>query len=213
MGSYLVVLRHSADVATTVGAGPFYDGRMAETQPDATGTVVAVSRNRSHEFSKSAVPAIELVAGLGVDDDAHAGAAVRHRSRVAQDPDQPNLRQVHLIASELLDEVNGHGHGVEPGMLGENITTSGLDLVGLPVGAMLRLGATALVAITGLRNPCKQIEAFDRGLLEKMFVDHDGRKVGRTGVMGVVVAGGVVRPGDPIAVRYPAGTLTPLERV
>lgn len=181
--------------------------------PDVTGTVVAVNRSNVHEFSKSSMPSIELVAGLGVEDDAHQGAAVRHRSRVARDPDQPNLRQVHLIASELLDEVSEGGPRVAPGALGENVTTAGLDLVGLPVGAMLRLGPTALVAITGLRNPCKQIEGFGPGLLKRMFVERDGVKIGRTGVMGVVVAGGVVRPGDAIAVRYPAGPPAPLERV
>ncbi|NND74819.1 MAG: MOSC domain-containing protein [Ilumatobacter sp.] len=182
--------------------------------PDATGTVVAVHRTPTHEFSKSTRPTIELIAGVGVADDAHAGATVRHRSRVAKDPDQPNLRQVHLVMSELLDEVNAAGHTVVPGQLGENVTTSGIDLIGLPVGAILRLGPTALVAITGLRNPCPQIKSVGEGVLKMMFVEDDsGRKVGRTGVMGVVVAGGTVQPDDTIDVRCPAGAFTALERI
>jgi MOSC domain-containing protein YiiM len=200
---------------------------MSAADPDLTGSVVAVHRKATYEFSKDTVESITLIAGLGVEDDAHLGATVQHRSRVAADPTQPNLRQVHLIMSELLDEVNAAGHSVVPGQLGENVTTAGIDLIGLPVGAMLRLGDTALVSITGLRNPCPQIKSVGDGVLEMMFVEQpsdsdDGdegadaatiRKVGRTGVMGVVVAGGVVRAGDPIAVRYPAGALTPLERV
>lgn len=198
-----------------------YARLMSEPAPDLTGTVVAVHRAATYDFSKTTTPTINLIAGLGVEDDAHLGATVQHRSRIARDPNQPNLRQVHLIMSELLTEVNAHGHDVHPGALGENITTAGIDLIGLPVGTMLRLGQHALIAITGLRNPCKQIEAFDAGLLKQMFIpdpngakpDDPSRKIGRTGVMAVVVTGGEVRSGDTIAARFPAGTLTPLERV
>ncbi len=185
---------------------------------DLTGAVAAVHRSGEHTFSKRTVDSITLLPGLGVDGDAHLGAQVKHRSRVAADPTQPNLRQVHLVMSELLDEVVAAGHSIVPGQLGENITTTGIDLIALPVGSIVRLGDTALVALTGLRNPCRQIRNVGDGVLKMMFVDGErygrpGEQVGRTGVMGVVVAGGMVRPGDPIAVRFPAGVTTPMEKV
>ena len=191
---------------------------MPAASPDLSGSVLAVHRSGEHTFSKQTVDAVTLLPGLGVDGDAHLGARVKHRSRVAADPNQPNLRQIHLVMSELLDEVVEAGHQVVPGQLGENVTTTGLDLVGLPVGSMLRLGDTALVALTGLRNPCKQIRSVGDGGLKMMFVDGErygrpGEQVGRTGVMGVVVAGGLIRSGDPIEVRYPAGALTPMQKV
>ena len=191
---------------------------MPTAAPDITGSVVAVHRSAEHTFSKANVADITLIAGLGVEGDAHQGAQVKHRSRVAADPTQPNLRQVHLVMSELLDEVRAAGHEIETGSLGENVTTSGIDLIGLPVGSLLRLGHTALVALTGLRNPCPQIRNIGDGALKMMFVDGErygrpGERVGRTGVMGVVVAGGTVAAGDPIAVRYPAGVLTPMQKV
>jgi len=191
---------------------------MSTASPDLIGSVVAVHRSDKHTFAKKAVASIELLPGLGVEGDAHLGARVKHRSRVAADPNQPNLRQVHLVMSELLDEVRAADHEIEPGRLGENMTTTGIDLIGLPVGSMLRLGDTALVALTGLRNPCKQIRDVGDGVLKMMFVDGErygrpGEQVGRTGVMGVVVAGGTVSAGDEIAVRYPAGTLTPMQKV
>lgn len=191
---------------------------MPAASPDLSGSVLAVHRSGEHTFSKQTVDAVTLLPGLGVDGDAHLGARVKHRSRVAADPNQPNLRQIHLVMSELLDEVVEAGHQVVPGQLGENVTTTGLDLVGLPVGSMLRLGDTALVALTGLRNPCKQIRSVGDGVLKMMFVDGErygrpGEQVGRTGVMGVVVAGGLIRSGDPIEVRYPAGALTPMQKI
>ena len=191
---------------------------MPAASPDLSGSVLAVHRSGEHTFSKQTVDAVTLLPGLGVDGDAHLGARVKHRSRVAADPNQPNLRQIHLVMSELLDEVVEAGHQVVPGQLGENVTTTGLDLVGLPVGSMLRLGDTALVALTGLRNPCKQIRSVGDGVLKMMFVDGErygrpGEQVGRTGVMGVVVAEGLIRSGDPIEVRYPAGALTPMQKV
>lgn len=181
---------------------------------DLTGAVEAVHLAAEHQFSKHAASSITLLAGLGVEGDAHLGATVKHRSRVARDPLQPNLRQVHLVASELLDEVNSHGHELSPGILGENITTSGIDLMALPVGSMLSIGDSALVAITGARNPCLQIRDLGDGVLKLMFVENpDGSKTGRLGIMGMVVDGGAVGPGDTIAVRYPAGELRPLELI
>jgi MOSC domain-containing protein YiiM len=177
-------------------------------------SVVAVHRDARHRFSKQQVPAITLLEGLGVEGDAHAGALVQHRSRVRRDPDQPNLRQVHLLQGELLDDVAGHGHRVAPGDLGENVTTRGVDLLGLPTGTRLHLGADAVVRVEGLRNPCVQIEAYDEGLLRHVALRApDGSVVRRAGVMGVVVTGGVVRPGDPIAIVLPTGPHRPLAPV
>ncbi len=186
--------------------------------PDQSASVIAVHRAPEYQFSKDTAASITLIAGLGVEGDAHSGATVQHRSRVAKDPNQPNLRQVHLVMSELLDEVRATGAEIDEGQLGENITTSGVDLIGLPVGSVLRIGEDALVALTGLRNPCKQIHDVGDGVLKMMFVDgakygRPGEQVGRTGVMGVVLAGGEVRSGDTIDIRYPAGPPTPMRRV
>lgn len=176
--------------------------------------VVAVSRDGEHRFSKVVTDRVELLAGLGVAGDAHAGATVQHRSRVAADPTQPNLRQVHLIPGELLVELEQRGFDVAPGQLGENITTRGLDVLGLPRGTRLHLGAQAVVEVTGLRNPCAQINAFRPGLLaEVVGRDHEGRVVRRAGVMGVVVTGGTVTAGDEIRVVLPAPPFHALERV
>jgi MOSC domain-containing protein YiiM len=168
-------------------------------------TVISVSRSPVHGFSKPPLHEIELIAGLGVKGDAHAGATVKHRSRVAKDPSQPNLRQVHLIHSELFDAVAQDGITVLPGELGENITTGGLDILSLPAGTLLRLGASAVVEVTGLRNPCRQIEAFSPGLMSHVLERlPDGGLVRKAGVMSVVIAGGIVRPGDAIEVLLPA---------
>jgi MOSC domain-containing protein YiiM len=176
--------------------------------------VVAVHRDARHRFSKEPVPGITLLAGLGVAGDAHAGVTVQHRSRVRRDPRQPNLRQVHLLHAELFDDVAAHGHTVRPGDLGENVTTRGLDLLGLPTGTLLHLGDQAVVRVTGLRNPCTQIDAYDAGLLRHVVGrDADGTVVRRGGVMSVVVAGGAVRPGDSIAVVLPDQPHRPLEPV
>lgn len=179
------------------------------------GRVIATARHGSHAFSKPLAPeGITLVAGLGVEGDAHCGAAVRHRSRVARDPTQPNLRQVHLIQGELFAELAGKGFAIAPGAMGENLTTDGIDLLALPTGALLRVGGTALLAVTGLRNPCAQIEAFAPGLLQAVL-DRDaaGALVRKAGVMAVVLEGGVVRPGDPIALALPPGPHRPLAPV
>ncbi|MCW2868902.1 MOSC domain-containing protein [Actinacidiphila oryziradicis] len=178
------------------------------------GTVTAVSRDTGHNFTKPVRDSIRLLAGLGVEGDAHLGVTVQHRSRVAQDPTRPNLRQVHLIHSELHEQLSAVGHEVRPGELGENITTAGIDLHALPVGARLRLGADAVVEVTGLRNPCVQIDAFQDGLLKRVVGrDEEGNVLRRAGIMGVVLADGEIRPGDAIGVELPAGPHRPLERV
>jgi MOSC domain-containing protein YiiM len=175
--------------------------------------VMAVHRSSGHDFSKQTTDSVTLLAGLGVEGDAHMGARVKHRSRVAKDPLQPNLRQVHLIASELLGEVNAKGYDVSPGDLGENITTAGLDLITLPVGTSIRIG-DAVLALTGLRNPCVQIGAFAEGLQGEMLGrDDEGKLVRKTGVMAVVLRGGDIRPGDEILVAAPAGDPMPMEKI
>lgn len=177
-------------------------------------SVVSVNLQGRHRFSKAAAEAIELIAGLGVEGDAHAGATVQHLSRIRKDPSQPNLRQVHLMHAELFDELAGHGFEVAPGDLGENVTTRGIDLLALPTGTRLRLGTTAEIEVTGLRNPCVQIEKFQPGLL-KQVLGHDeaGKLVRRAGVMAVVLTGGQVRPADPITVELPAEPHSALEPV
>lgn len=175
--------------------------------------VVAVHSNASHTFSKLERESITLLEGLGVEGDAHCGATVQHRSRVAADPSQPNLRQVHLIHGELFDELREGGHGVVPGELGENITTQDVDLLALPVGARLRFG-DAVVTITGLRNPCQQINDFQSGLLKQVIkTDTDGQVIRLAGVMGIVSRGGPVAAGDTIDVDLPPRPHFPLTRV
>ncbi|MFE1591091.1 MOSC domain-containing protein [Nocardia sp. NPDC058705] len=178
------------------------------------GTVIAVNSNGEYSFTKPTRPSIRLLTGLGVEGDIHAGTTVKHRSRVAQDPTQPNLRQVHLLHEELFTEVADHGFEVFPGDLGENVTTSGIDLLALPAGALLRIGARAVVEVTGLRNPCAQIDNFRPGLLKRL-VHHDetGTLVRKAGIMGVVTAGGEVRPGDSIVVELPPEPWKALDRV
>ncbi|GAA1339933.1 MOSC domain-containing protein [Saccharothrix algeriensis] len=170
------------------------------------GTVAAVSRSAGYTFTKPNTEVIRLVAGLGVEGDVHAGELVRHRSRMRRDPSQPNLRQVHLMHAELHDELNALGFAVTAGGLGENVTTRDVDLLGLPTGTRLRLGAEAVVEVTGLRNPCAQIDGYRPGLLKHVLGrDADGAVVRRAGVMSVVLVGGEVRPGDRIRVEPPAG--------
>ncbi len=178
------------------------------------GEVVAVARSRRHGIGKERALTIRLLEGLGVDGDCHAGVTVKHRSRVRADPTQPNLRQVHLMHEEVFGELAARGFTVAATEMGENVTTRGVDLLGLPVGARLRLGADAVVEITGLRNPCKQLEALAPGLM-KALLDRapDGGLIRKAGVMGIVIAGGDVSPGDPIALRLPPPPHRPLDRV
>jgi MOSC domain-containing protein YiiM len=176
--------------------------------------VVAVHASPLHKFSKQPAQRIHLLAGLGVEGDAHCGVTVKHRSRVAKDPTQPNLRQVHLMHAELFDELAAQGFDVAPGELGENITTRGLAVLDLPVGTELRLGAAAVVRITGLRNPCVQIDRFSKGLMAAVLDrTPDGALMRKAGVMGVVLRGGYVAPGDAIEVMMPAGEPRRLEPV
>ena len=176
--------------------------------------VNAVHASDTHSFSKFAEPPITLVGGFGVAGDAHAGLTVKHRSRVARDPHAVNLRQVHLLHAELFDELIEAGFAVFPGDLGENITTSGIDLLGLPTGTRLRLGGAAVVELTGLRNPCSQIDRFQRGLMSVTLArDSDGNLVRKAGVMSIVVSGGEVSAGDPISIELPAGAPKRLEPV
>ncbi|MEE2037102.1 MOSC domain-containing protein [Nocardiopsis sp. CT-R113] len=173
--------------------------------------VESVSSSPTHTFSKDVLPGIRLLTGLGVEGDAHMGTTVKHRSRVAVDPTRPNLRQVHLIHAELLDELAGAGFAVAPGQLGENVTTRGLDLLALSTGTVLRIGGGTRVEITGLRNPCLQIDGFAGGLLKQLVHrDGNGTIVRRAGVMGVVVEGGTVTPGMPVEVSAPEGAHVPL---
>lgn len=179
-----------------------------------SGQVAAVSRSARHTFSKAPALSIRLLAGHGVEGDAHAGASVKHRSRVARDPTQPNLRQVHLIHAELHAALNARGFDVGPGDMGENLTTRGLDLLALPRGARLQLGESAVIEVTGLRNPCIQLDRFQDGLTQAVLErGPDGALVRKAGIMGVVIASGDVRPGDAIAVELPAGAHVRLEVV
>ena len=167
-------------------------------------TVVAVARDDAHRFTKPVRDEIRLVAGHGIEGDAHAGATVRRRSRFRGTWTEPNVRQVHLLQRELFDELAVEGHEVGPGELGENVTTSGIDLLSLPLGTRLRLGDAAEVELTGLRNPCVQIDRFQPGLMRRMIRRDSAGTHRRAGVMAVVVADGVVRAGDPILVVLPA---------
>ncbi len=180
----------------------------------AGGVVVAVSRRAGHGIGKRTAERIRLVTGLGVDGDAHEGTLVQHRSHVRRDPARPNLRQVHLVHAELHDELQAGGFHLRPGLMGENVTTRGVDLLGLPAGTRLRLGDRAVVEVTGLRSPCAQLDEIQSGLMAATLDrDGDGALVRRAGVMAVVLAGGELRPGDEIAVELPAEPHRPLEPV
>lgn len=179
-----------------------------------SGVVTAVSKSPTHTFSKPNQDSIELLVGLGVAGDAHQGETVKHRSRVAKDPSQPNLRQVHLISAEIHDGLGAAGFSVGPGGMGENITTHGIDLLGLPTGTRLHLGATAVVEVTGLRNPCLQLNGLQPGLMAATLArDEHGALIRKAGIMGIVLVGGAVRPADPIRVELPAEPRRPLEPV
>jgi hypothetical protein len=176
--------------------------------------VEAVHRRPVHRLEKETQPSIRLLEGVGVEDDVHAGATVKHRSRARREATKPNLRQVHLIHGELHDELRGRGFDVGPGQMGENVTTRGIDLLSLPAGTRLALGPDAVVEVTGVRNPCKQLEGLQTGLMAAVLDrDADGNLVRKAGVMSVVVSGGEVRPGDPIRVELPAAPHRRLEPV
>lgn len=184
---------------------------MAKQGP--TGEVIAVCSASEHQFSKRSADKIEIRAGYGVEGDAHAGERVQHLSRVRVDPDQPNLRQVHLIQGELFEELLDKGFAIDPCDLGENITTRGIDLLSLGRDTLLRIGDDAVLSVTGLRNPCHQIDTFAAGLLKEVAVKTEGRVVRKAGIMTVALKSGVVRPGDIIRVESPDGPFIPLDRV
>jgi len=166
--------------------------------------VIAVSSSSQHTFSKPNKALITLIEGFGVEGDAHAGKTVKHRVLVKRDPTKLNLRQVHLIHAELLDTLYADGFSVDPGQLGENITTRGIDLLGLPTGTKLKIGVEAVVEVTGLRNPCVQIDNFQKGMLKAVLDrDEEGNLIRKAGVMGVVLVGGQIRPGDAITINLP----------
>jgi MOSC domain-containing protein YiiM len=176
--------------------------------------VIAVASDRGHNFSKPARERIRLIAGLGVEGDAHFGEKVQHLSRVRRDPDSPNFRQVHLIHAELHDELRAKGFRIEPGAMGENVTTLGVDLLGLPSNARLHLGHEAIVEVKGLRNPCNQLDGLQQGLMQATLdKDADGNLIRKAGVMAIVIAGGEVKPGDAIRLELPDGPHLKLEPV
>ena len=178
------------------------------------GIVESVNRSSTHKTEKPNRRSIRLLRGLGVEGDAHHGTTVKHRSRVTRDPKQPNLRQVHLIHAELHDELSEAGFNVTAGQMGENITTRGIDLLSLPRGVRLTIGDAAVVEVTGLRNPCSQLERLQAGLMRAVLGrDAQGNLVRKAGVMSIVVSGGEVRPGDPIDVELPPQPHHPLEVV
>ncbi len=168
------------------------------------GTIAGLALDAEHRFSKLAVGELEIIAGLGVAGDAHAGEKVQHRSRVAVNPDQPNLRQVHLIHTELFDALGEAGFELAPGQLGENIATAGIDLLALPRATILHIGESAMLEVTGLRNPCAQIEAFRPGLLNQVARRGEDGSIERlAGIMCIVLASGTVRQGDPVRATLP----------
>ena len=176
--------------------------------------VIAVASDTAHRFSKTVQRAITLIAGLGVADDAHLGATVQHRSRLARDPAAPNLRQVHLIHAELFEELAAQGFAITPGLLGENVTTRGIDLLALAQGTRLRLGADALIEITGLRNPCRQLDRIAPGLMAATLARAaDGTLIRKAGVMAVVIADGIVHPEDAISIAFSPSAAMPLAPV
>jgi len=166
--------------------------------------VISVSLDARHEFSKSVVSRIKLVEGEGVEGDAHRGVTVQHRSRLKKDPNQPNLRQVHLLHTELISELKSRGFCIQPGTLGENIMTEGLNLLDLPTNTVLQVGKTVQLKITGLRNPCSQLDNFQKGLTAAVLDrDGNGELIRKAGIMAIVLTGGIVTPGDEIAVHKP----------
>ena len=184
------------------------------TDSPALAQVVAVSRDDAHRCSKPTRESITLLTGHGVEGDAHAGATVQHLSRARRDPSTPNLRQVHLLHSELFDEMALRGHAIDAGAMGENITTAGIDLLSLARGTRLEFSEGAVVEVTGLRNPCTQINGLSKGLMKELvFVDDEGKTVRLAGVMSIVISGGVVRPGDGIRIIPPSGSFEPLRAV
>lgn len=176
--------------------------------------VAAVCSGGEHRFTKPVQQSIRLLKGLGVEGDAHLGVTVKHRSRVRKDPTQPNLRQVHLVHDELFDELRAAGFDLAPGLIGENITTHGIDLLGLPRDTKLHVGASAVIGVTGLRNPCRQLNDFRPGLMQATLdYDEAGNLIRKAGIMGVVLVDGDIHAGDPIRIELPSQPHEPLKEV
>lgn len=176
--------------------------------------IVSVSALSEHKFSKSTKSEINLITGLGVEDDCHYGKTVQHLSRIAKNPNQPNLRQVHLIHHELLDELAIQGFNVLPGQLGENILTRNVPLLDLPEKTQFHIGEQVIIELTGLRNPCKQIDDFQKGLMHALLdKDSDGNLIRKSGVMAIIIQGGIVKPNDKITISLPDGKQSPLQPV
>ena len=176
--------------------------------------IISVNRSPFHTLSKPSQNSIVLLEGLGVEGDAHNGKTVKHRSRVKADPKQSNLRQVHLIHNELLEELREKGFVISPGEMGENVTTIGIELLALPKGTNLFLGKNAMIEITGLRNPCVQLESIQPGLMKAVLdKDNDDKLIRKAGIMGIVLKSGEVFPGDIIGVELPPQPHLPLEKV
>jgi MOSC domain-containing protein YiiM len=167
------------------------------------GTVVSVSSDDAHRFSKIVRQSVRLIEGYGVEGDAHAGRFVQHRYEAKKAPLRPNRRQVHLIQSELFEEMRGLGFVIAPGDLGENITTAGIDLLALPLGAKLHLGESAVVELTGLRTPCGLIDKFKKGLKRSMIVRMPSAVTFRAGVLAIVTSSGDLKPGDLVRAELP----------
>jgi hypothetical protein len=229
VGVFVIVrlLRQSRQSSSPQGCGPRgqgnakpetsylpNQGKVLSSSEINGGKVFAVCKSETHSFSKPVQPCIRLIAGLGVEGDAHKGTTVQHLSRIKKDPTVPNLRQVHLIHKELHDEVKAKGFDIGPGSIGENIVTQGLDILHLPQGTKLRIGKEAIIVVTGLRNPCTQIEKFQPGLLDAVRVfNGDGTITRKSGIMATVERGGDVYPGDDIKVEFPPPPLVPLQTV
>ncbi len=178
------------------------------------GQVKALSKSATHTMSKPNEPSLVILEGLGVEGDAHMGVTVKHRSRVAQDPTQPNLRQVHLIHSELHDTLQEQGFNIAPGQMGENITTTGIPLLELPRGTKLHIGENVVLEVTGLRNPCHQLNGLQEGLLNAVIDrDENGNLIRKAGIMSIVLKGGEIHSGDPIEVKLPEPPYIALDRV
>jgi MOSC domain-containing protein YiiM len=176
--------------------------------------VTSVSRSATYTFSKPLQPNIRLITALGVEGDAHLGVTVKHRSRMRKDPTRPNLRQVHLIHSELIEELNATGFTIQPGLLGENITTANIDLLNLPTGTRLAIGPEAIIEVTGLRNPCQQLNDLQPGLMDACMISTpEGKSIARAGIMAIVLQGGPITPGDSIQITLPPEPHTPLTYV
>ena len=176
--------------------------------------IIGLASDGAHRFAKQPCGAVTLRAGLGVEGDAHAGRLVQHLSRMAKDPGAANLRQVHLIHAELFDELAAKGFVIAPGQMGENVTTRGIDLLGLSRGTRLRLGAEAVIEVTGLRNPCHQLNGLAPGLMKAVLGrTEDGSLIRKAGVMAVVVTGGEILVGDEITLDSVPLGYVPLEPV